>query len=223
MDAQLLKDLVKLYPFTVASDDGLSIITGPVRAIFCHLDKPTAPPQTQKEPRYNIFVAVPDFADWSPLKGAAQKAWGASAWAANVPQNIPFKAKTAMVNKKKNSAPWDGSEGMAIGFNAETKTPTTLLDMVAGPDGKPAPMPVDGAYAGMWCRVKVRAQAYNIGNQNGVKFWLQAVQKIADDKRVNNGGDAAEGFTALAPAGNAPAAMPAAGGLANGAAAGGVW
>jgi hypothetical protein len=198
MDQKTLDDLLKKYPTAVQGDDGLTVITCVARLAYVHFDKPHAPKGTNKEARYSCAVIIPPNADWSPLKEAAKKAWAESPLRAQTPKTLPFKEQKEQFAKKR-----DGFAETGIFFNCETKNPVDLF----GADMQR--IPVDQAYSGMWARVKVRASAYDVSGNNGIKFWVQAVQKIADDEKFS-GGSSEDGFEAVnAPAGSGPAKVPA--------------
>lgn len=211
MDAKLLAELLHKYPNAPKSEDGLTVITCPVRLAFVSFDKPRAPKGTNKEPRYSCCVIVPAEADVTALKAAQRKAWETSevSKSRNAPKMTAIKSQDAMAG--------EGYEGFSTGgiyFNAETKTPVDLF----GADMSKAP--VDKFYSGVWARVKIRFAAYDVAGNYGVKAWLQGVQFIADDAKFSGGGSAEDGFEPVAaPAGNGPAAMP--NGAANGA--GALW
>lgn len=198
MDQKTLDDLLKKYPTAAQGDDGLTVITCVARLSFVHFDKPHQQKGTNKEPRYSCAVIIPPNADFAPLVAAAKKAWAESAWRSEQPKTKPFKDQKDMAAEG-----YDGFSENGMFFNCETKNPVDLF----GADMQR--IPVDQAYSGMWARVKVRASAYSVSGNTGVKFWLQAVQKIADDTKFS-GGSSEDGFEAVsAPAGSGPAKVPA--------------
>lgn len=206
-----------------ASDlEGLSVFTCPVRLRYVNFAQKSAPPNTNKEPRYNCLALVPDIADSTAMHDVASHAWATSPWSQTQPTNWPFNGQVSGPSPKgidKDGKPIAGFGADSFGansfcFSAETKNEVHIFDIYADPADptKPARLPVDKVYPGVWGRLKVRAFAYNMGKNSGVKFWLQSFQKLADDKQLV-GFDASSGYTPLAPAGAAPAQMPAAGGF----------
>lgn len=216
MDPATLQRLVSQLPFQTLSDDGLTVITAPCRLSYVHFEKPHARKNAdgtpgKKPPRYQCSVLVPAIADWTPLSAAAMKAWTTSAMGAGGAQpgaqGIPFKLQR-LAKEKKTGKHYEGyaETGDEIWFRTETKDPVPMF----GLDAQPIAVSAATAYSGMWARVKVRAKAYPSidGGEPGVKFWLQSVQKIADDAPFRTV-DPGAGFTALqAPPGTAPAVMP---------------
>ena len=56
-----------------------------------------------------------------------------------------------------------------------------------GPDGKPIPITdASAVYAGCWGRLSVRPFTYDTDGNKGVSLGLSNVQKIRDDKRLDN-------------------------------------
>lgn len=217
MTAQALQALCTQFPFVrdLSDAQGLTVITGPVRLRYAHFDKPSSPPGTNKEPRYNCLALVPDMADWSPLEAAAMHAWQSDPQCVGMPKHIPWQAQTLKGVDKEGKmragfgADSHGANGVC--FSCETKNAVELFDMYADPadPSRPARLTADKVYPGCWVRLKVRAFAYSMGINSGVKFWLQSVQKIADDKVLSNA-DNSSGFSPLAPAGAGAAQMPSA-------------
>lgn len=213
MDDKTLNDLISRMPTVAHGDSGLTLITCPVRLSYASLDKPRTPKGSNKDPRYSAACLIPSAADMSLYAAAFRAAWDAGKIAGQ-PTHKPFKLQAE--HKAKRAAKGKTSEGFSDSgyfFNAETKNPPTFLDaagnVMQGPDAAAA------FYSGCWVRVKFTLQAYDQAGNQGVKAWLNAVQFIADDKRL--GGDSADGFGAAqgVPAGmqssqaRGPAAAPA--------------
>jgi hypothetical protein len=196
MDQKTLETWLKQYPTVTHGDDGMTVITCVARLAYVHFDKPHQQKGTNKEPRYSCAVILPNGADQTALRAAVDKAWAASPMRAQQPKSATFKDQKTQFDKKR-----DGFSETGKFFNCETKNPPDLFGVDLKPVG------VDEVYSGCWGRVKVRAQAYDVGGNTGVKFWLQGFQKFADDTKLA-GGNSADGFEAAAPAGNAPAQMP---------------
>jgi len=203
MDQKTLDGWIKQYPTAVLSDDGLTVITTVALISFCHFDKPYQQKGSTKEPRYQCAVILPPNSDVSALDGAARKAWQDGPLHKQAPKSKPLKDQKAMKDKG-----YKGFNDTGVYFNCDTKNPVDLFGVESDGNGSVKRIPVDQAYSGMWARVKVRADFFDVGGNNGVKFWLQSVQKIADGEKLG-GGNAADGYEAAAPAGHAPAQMPA--------------
>lgn len=199
MDAARLAQLIADHPAVAASDDGMSVITTVCRLSFVHFDKPYAKEGTNREPRFQCVVIIPAESDLKPLITAAGIAWQESPLAKKQPKSNPIKKQADMLAEG-----YEGFGSTGYFINCDTKTQPSLFDLDI--------QPVDHSkfYSGVWARVKVRAQAYDVGGNNGVKFWLQSVQKFDDDKKLGGGGNAADGFSRVgaAPAGNGAASAP---------------
>lgn len=199
MDDQTLAKLLASYPVQSHGDDGMTVITCPARLSFVHFDKPHAMKGATKDPRFSCLIILPVAANLGPLIAAAQIAWAGSPLRDKAPKMMPFKKQSEMLAKG-----YDGFGETGFYINAETKTNPDLFDIAM------QSAPADAFYSGVWARVKVRASAYDVSGNNGVKFWLQGVQKFADDTKFS-GGSSADGFSAAgasAPAGNGAAKAP---------------
>lgn len=204
MDANTLSDLQRRYPSAVHGEDGLTVITTVARLSFVNFEKPHTPKGSSKEPRYSCAVILPADADLTILTNAQRTAW-ANSRIVGTPKHVALKPQASM-------GKYEGFADKGAFFNCETKNPVTVI----GADGKTdnSPEAAKRFYSGCWARVKVFAQAYDQAGNQGVKFWLQAVQFIADDKKL--GGDASGGFGEASGAGvskgsaSGPAKAPAA-------------
>lgn len=200
MDAARLAHFLAAYPTISHGSDGMTVITCPARLSFVHFEKPYAKKGSTRDPRYQCVVILPATSNVKPLVDAMGAAWGASPFAKKAPKYNPVKRQADIFAQGYEGF---GTEGYF--FNCDTKNPPDLFDMAMNP------VAASELYSGVWARVKVRASAFDVDGNNGVKFWLQGVQKFADDARFS-GGSASDGFTAVgaAPAGNAPASVPSA-------------
>jgi hypothetical protein len=203
MDQKTLDDWVRRYPTSTVGDDGLTAVTTVALISFCHLDKPHAKKGSTREPRYQCAVILPPNSDHSALDNAARTAWQISPWANTKPKSKPLKDQKPM-----KDAGYKGFNDTGFFFNCDTKNPPSIFGIESDGKGSVAPIPADQTYSGMYARVKVRAEAFSVDGNTGVKFWIQSVQKIADGEKLG-GSNPSDGYEAVnAPKGNAPASMP---------------
>lgn len=201
MDQKTLEDLVRKYPCALmpGDDEGLTVITCPVRLAFTWLEKPKPEDNPNRKAKYQCAGIVPPFADTSALDQIAQKAWIGSKEQAvrGTAKHKPLKPQS------QNAGKYDGFGEQGVYFDAKTVNVVQIF----GPDMKP--IPADQIKSGYWARLKIRAYPYDTKGNWGVGFGLQAVQLIAQDAVFSSHGEASDGFESVnAPRGNAPAQMP---------------
>lgn len=210
MDDKTLAALMAQYPATI-DDKGTTVVSGVVRLSFVNLTKPAVPKGSNKDPRFSVLCIVPPAASLDPYFNAQRNAW-ALGRIAGEPKHFAVKRQSEMLAKgAKKGKVYEGFSENGGYFNAETKNPPTII----GADGKTDTNPNAAGrfYSGCWARVKVFAQAYDQAGNQGVKYWLQAVQFIADDTKL--GDDASGGFGEVAGGSMSSAAAPRAAGPAN--------
>lgn len=200
---QRLAELIRRFPMSTRSDDNMTVLTCPVRLAFVSFKEPKKQEGSAKEARYSCAAIVPATADIEALKLAQRTAWETSPHAKvrGTPKSLAIKLQSTMVNRK-DGKPYAGFGAEGVCFNCETKELNDLFDQNA------AKTAADLFYSGCWARLRIRASAYDFNGNWGVKFWLQSAQFIADDEKFATGGNVADGFEPLAPAGNGPARMP---------------
>lgn len=166
--------------------ESIRVLTPMFRVSFPTLDKPKSNFKNQ-EPVYSIQMLFPKDADLTEMKKAANKAainkWGAdkTEWPEN--RRSPFKDG----NKKK----LENYKDMIV-VEARTKLKPGIVDKDLNEI-----LDVKEVYAGCWCRATLTCYAYEQGENAGVSFGLQNVQKVKDGPAFSGKKNAKDDFEAI--------------------------
>jgi hypothetical protein len=198
MDAKLLKTYLEAYPAramtdTEGNDTGI-ILTMPCRVQWPNLAEPQKMTgQGEGTATYSVALIIPTEADIAVL----DKAWKAAAVA---------KFKMPKAKSVKSPLRLQSEKEMYEGFGESGYWITTSTQFnnfgPFGVGGKGDKIDPKEVYAGCWAIAKLFPYAYSFNGNDGVKFGLRGLQKIADDERLKTGGsDPGDGFEAVAGAG----------------------
>jgi hypothetical protein len=163
-----------------------NVRTCEVRASYVNLLKPR---DNNGKLKYSMLALIPPGADVSVLKAEIERAgkdkfgdkWEGLKRANKV--KLPLKDQSDLVDDE--GEPRAGAVAGGLYFNC-----------AANADRRPAIIdaamnPLDDAnevYSGMYCRVSVRAYAYDVDGSKGVSLGLQAVQKLWDAEALGGSG-----------------------------------
>lgn len=177
------------------------VISPKAVASYPHLDKPQVAEEGQT-PKYSIaLLFTPEM-----LKDPAEKARFAAMKAAVLTaaeEKWPGKS-TEMLKKKQLRLPFredweakDYPEGTVF-CNVRSTQPPAVVYAHAGPDGKPARMPVeqikDEVYAGAIVRASLSAFGYDKAGNRGIAFGLNNIQKLGEGDRIDGRAAAEDEF-----------------------------
>jgi hypothetical protein len=177
------------------------VISPKAVASYPHLDKPQVAEEGQT-PKYSIaLLFTPEM-----LKDPAEKARFAAMKAAVLTaaeEKWPGKS-TEMLKKKQLRLPFredweakDHPEGTVF-CNVRSTQPPAVVYAHAGPDGKPARMPVeqikDEVYAGAIVRASLSAFGYDKAGNRGIAFGLNNIQKLGEGDRIDGRAAAEDEF-----------------------------
>jgi hypothetical protein len=169
-----------------------ALITPIALLSYPHLHQPQ-PGQNGKKPKYSAaLVFTPDV-----LAIPAEKArFDALLVAANaaIDARWPGQREKLVQNPNfKKGFRTDAKEGYPTGsifINVRTEQQPQIVYAYAGPDGKPAKMPVEKIreemYPGARVRASVVAFAFDQEGNKGVSFALNNLQKIGEGERLDN-------------------------------------
>jgi hypothetical protein len=188
----------------IVGADPTKVITGEAVLSYPHLDKPQ-PSNDGKPPKYSATLVFPKGSDLTLLKKAAIAA-GVKKFGATytLPNGQVITFEQAMVEGIfKNPFRKDGlAKGYPEGsvfINARSTQPVGVVYAHAGPDGKPAKVPLEkiraDLYAGAIVLASVSAFGYDNSGNKGVSFSLNNIQKLRDGARIDNRVNAEDEFT----------------------------
>lgn len=179
-------------------------MTGPVRIAFPALFSPKVDKESGKTAYGGTLLFEPG-ADIEPLKVAVRET-AVAKWPGITPAQLqlPFADQSL---KAAHSPQYAKTFTTGVYINASTQFgPAVLL-----PNGDVATTDSKAFYAGMICRVKLNAYAWEFKGKRGVSFGMIALQKLADGERWGGAGEATSGFGPVAGAAGKPMSNGAAG------------
>lgn len=198
MDTKILKAFLEAHPAHELKDtEGNAtgvILSMPVRVQWPHLVEP----QKQKRDdgtvseEFSLALLIPKEADASLLDKVAK--------ATAVEKFKMPKAKTVRLplRQQAEKTEYDGFEDGGLWLTASTQFNNFGPFGVGGKDDRIDPKDI---YPGCWVKVKLFPYSYSLKGNEGVKFGLRGIQKVADDERLKTGGsDPGDGFEPIAGA-----------------------
>lgn len=191
MDAKTIKAMCDRWPARQLKDnDGNAVerwMTGPVRLSFSSFEE-TQKFKGKATDFYGCTLIFPAVADISVLRAAVKDAAKAK-----------FKDKARALFDTKGFQPfyenstkekYDGFKDGGVHIGVKSKFQPDLFDKDLTPISPSNP----AIYDGCWVRAKLSIYAYD-GKENGVRFGLVSLQKLADDEEFK-GSASTDGFEA---------------------------
>jgi len=177
--------------------DPLLVITPPATLSFPHLATAQQPktPKPGQKPKFSAALVFDAGANLAELMIAAMAA-GEKRWPGKFADMLKVGAVKWPFHK---DGEFKGYGPNTTYFNARNEDRPGCVYSHAGPDGKPAIIPVEKIkeelYPGCKVRAQVRAFAYD-NESKGVSFSLNNIQKIGEGARLDNRQAAEDAFEA---------------------------
>lgn len=168
------------------SSSTTKVITPKAMLSYPHLDKPQLPPNGGAgKAKYSCTLVFAPGSDLRALHAAVE----AAAEAKYPGKGKDMLAKRILKSPFRDDAEAKGYPEGSIFLNVRTEQAPGVVYLYAGPDNKPAVMPVekirDEMYPGAFVRASLVAFAYDSSGNKGVSFALNNVQKLGDGERLD--------------------------------------